>query len=182
MKHATREELDAALDTIRQSPRDLGVLELIVRRPLTGEREVVEHGALDLAQGLVGDNWRTRTTSRTPDGALHPETQLTIMNARVIAALTKDQSSWSLAGDQLYIDMALGDDNLPPGTRVGIGSSVLQVTTQPHTGCKKFTERFGVDAAKWINSPVGKQLHLRGIYVKVIQQGRVQVGDTVART
>jgi hypothetical protein len=175
------EELEAGLDEIRRSPKDEGVLELIVRRPLVDEREVLEEGELHLADGLVGDSWRTRGSSRTPDGSSHPDTQLNIMNARAIALVAQHKERWPLAGDQLFIDMDLSAENLPAGTRLAIGSAVIEVTAQPHTGCKKFVARFGLDAMKFVNSPVGRELHLRGVNAKVIQPGVIQVGATVKK-
>jgi hypothetical protein len=174
------EELEAGLDEIRRSPRDEGVLELIVRRPQLGDREVLEHGELDPVEGLVGDTWRTRRSSRTPDQSPHPDMQLNIMNARVIALVAQDKDRWHLAGDQLFVDMDLSADNLPPGTRLALGSAVIEVTAQPHTGCQKFVARFGLDAMKFVNSPERKELHLRGINAKVVRPGVIRVGD-VAR-
>jgi len=139
-------ELEAGLDAIRQSPKDEGVIALIVRRPKVDAREVLEEGELDLVEGLVGDTWKVRGSSRTPDGAAHPDMQLNIMNARVIALLAREKDRWPLAGDQLFIDMDMSSENLPPGTRLALGSAVIEVTDQPHTGCKKFVSRFGFDA------------------------------------
>ena len=181
VKPLTRAELDAGLDTIRQSPRGTGVLDLIVRRPAIGERDVVDQAELDPVLGVVGDNWNTRGSTRTDDRSSHSDMQITIMNSRVITLLAQDKSAWPLAGDQLYVDMDLSADNLPPGTRLGLGSVVIEVTAQPHTGCKKFREHFGLDAAKWISSPALKQLHLRGIYTKVVQPGVIRVGEAVTR-
>jgi MOSC domain-containing protein YiiM len=180
VKHLTMEELEAGLETIRQSPQDNGALELIVRRPQAGGREVLHEGELDLLQGLVGDNWSTRGSPRTPDGSSHPDQQLNVMNSRVIALVARVCGRWPLAGDQLYIDLDLSADNLPPGTRLALGSAVIEVTAIPHTGCKKFFSRFGPDATKFVNSPLGRQLHLRGINAKVVQPGAIRVGD-VAR-
>ncbi len=180
VKYLTMEELEAGLDEIRQSPKDKGVLELIVRRPQTGEREVLEEGELDLVEGLVGDNWRTRGSSRTSDGSSHPDMQLNIMNSRVIALVAQDKNRWQLAGDQLFIDIDLSAENLPAGTQLAFGSAVIEVTNQPHNGCKKFVARFGLDAMKFVNSPVGKQLRLRGINAKVVQPGVIRVGDIVS--
>lgn len=180
-KHLTMEDLEAGLDIIRQSPKDAGVLALIVRRPQIGEREVLKEGELSLDEGLVGDSWRTRGSSRTNDGSAHPDMQINIMNARAIALIAQETDRWQLAGDQLFLDLDLSTENLPPGTQLLIGSAVIEVTPQPHTGCKKFVSRFGLDAMKFVNSPVGKQLCLRGINAKVVQPGVIRVGDGVRK-
>src|SRR5262249_37746888 len=146
VKHLTREELEAGLVLIRQAPRKSGVLELIVRRPRVGEREILSEAQLGLREGLVGDNWGTRGSSRTTDGSSHPDMQLNVMNARAIALLAQDRERWPLAGDQLFVDLDLSGDNLPPGTRLALGSAIIEVTDQPHTGCKKFVARFGLEA------------------------------------
>lgn len=179
--HATLSELEAGLEQVRRSPKDKGVLEWIVRRPRVDEREVLREGKLDLAEGLVGDNWKDRGGSRTPDGAPHPDTQLNVMNARLIALVARQKDRWQLAGDQLFIDLDLSEENVPPGTRLAVGSAVIEVTPPPHTGCKKFASRFGTDALKFVNSPLGRQLHLRGINAKVVQPGAIRVGDAVKK-
>ncbi|HMF56341.1 MAG TPA: hypothetical protein VK619_08350 [Pyrinomonadaceae bacterium] len=181
VKHLRSVELEAGLDEIRRSPRDEGVLKLIVRRPRIDEREVLEEGELNLMEGLAGDSWRLRGSSRTSDGSSHPETQLNIMNARVIDLVAQDKDRWQLAGDQLYIDMDLSAENLPAGTQLALGSAVIEVTPQPHTGCKKFVARFGLDAMKFVNSPVGRELHLRGINARVVRAGVIRVGDLIRK-
>lgn len=181
VRHLTMEELKAGLDEIRRAPRDEGVLELIVRRPATNKREVLEECELHTADGLVGDSWKTRRSSRTPDGSAHPDMQLNIMNARAIALVAQGKDRWPLAGDQLYIDMDISAENMPPGTRLALGSAVIEVTAEPHNGCKKFVARFGLDAMKFVNSAVGKQLHLRGINARVIQSGVIRVGCVVKK-
>jgi hypothetical protein len=181
VKHLTMSELEAGLEHIRRSPKDNGLLELIVRRPQVDGREALDEGQLDLSEGLVGDTWRVRGSSRTSDGSSHPEMQLNIMNSRAIALLAQERERWALAGDQLYIDIDLSGDNLPPGTRLALGAAVIEVTAQPHTGCKKFMARFGEDALKFVNSPVGKQLHLRGINARVVEPGVIRVGDAARK-
>lgn len=180
IKHLTMAELEAGLDEIRQAPKDEGVLELIVRRPQTEEREILTAGQLDLVEGLMGDNWKTRGSGATPDGSAHPEMQLNIMNARATALVAQSKDRWHLAGDQLYVDMDLSEENMPAGTQLALGTAIVEVTPIPHNGCKKFVARFGLDAMKFVNSPVGKELHLRGICAKVVQPGMIRVGD-VAR-
>lgn len=181
VRHLSAAELEAGLDLVRQSPKDGGTLELIVRRPAVDGREVLAEGTLDLNEGLVGDNWRARPSSRTADGSAHPEMQLNIINARAIALIAQDKARWPLAGDQLYVDLDLSDANLPPGTRLAIGTAVIEVTAQPHTGCQKFRARFGTDAHKFVNSPVGKELHLRGINARVVQPGTLRAGDAIKK-
>jgi hypothetical protein len=181
VRHLTTPELEAGLDHIRQAPQDNGTLELIVRRPRVDEREVLDEGELDLQTGLVGDSWSARGSTRTGDGSSHPDMQLNIMNARAAALVAQDKARWPLAGDQLYVDLDLSTDNLPPGTRLALGSAVVEVTAIPHNGCNKFVARFGLEAMQFVNSPVGKQLHLRGINARVVQPGRIRVGDTVRK-
>ncbi len=179
--HLTCDELEAGLDHLRRSPKDDGVLRLVVRRPTVGAREVLEAGELNLAEGLAGDTWNARASHRRKDGRPHPDMQLNVMNSRVAALVAASEDRWALAGDQLYVDLDLSADNLPPGTRIAIGTAVIEVTSVPHTGCAKFASRFGVDAVKFVNSPVGRQLNLRGINAKVIQPGRIRVGDLVKK-
>ncbi len=181
IKHLTTEELDDGLDEIRRAPKDGGTLELIVRRPQIETREVLESGELNLHEGLVGDTWKLRGSSRSADGVAHPDMQLNIMNSRAIKHIAQNKNRWALAGDQLYIDLDLSEENLPAGTRLAIGEAIIEVTNQPHTGCKKFVARFGLDAMKWVNSEVGKQLHLRGINAKVVQPGTIKTGDKVRK-
>jgi hypothetical protein len=181
MRHLNTDELTAGLDEIRRSPRDGGRVELIVRRPAVGAREILAEAELDCTEGLVGDTWRTRGSRMTSDGAAHPEMQLNLMNARAIALFAVDPERRALAGDQLYLDLDLSGTNLPPGTRLALGTAVIEITAVPHRGCAKFRDRFGVDAARFVNSPVGVELNLRGVNAKVVQPGTVRAGDAITR-
>lgn len=174
------QELEQGLDDILASPDDNGTLDLIVRRPAVDTRETLAEGRLDAEQGLVGDNWLARGSRHTADGTADREMQLNIMNARVVALVAVDPERRELAGDQLYLDMNLSYENLPPGTRLEIGDAVIEVTEPPHTGCRKFAERFGRDAVVFVNSGLGKERNFRGINAKVIRSGDIRVGD-VAR-
>ncbi len=177
--HVSATDLEAGLPDIERAPASEGTVELIVRRPAEGEREVLEEGELDLDEGLVGDRWRSH--ARTSGEAADTSNQLTLMNARVIALLAPDRERWGLAGDQLYVDLDLRPENLPPGTRLALGSAVIEVTDVPHTGCAKFTARFGSDATRFVNSPRGRSLRLRGMNARVFEPGRVRRGDTIRK-
>ena len=170
---------ESGLEEIRRSPAAEGRVELVVRRPAENEREVLEEGMLDLEDGLMGDSWRTRGSSRTGDGSANPEAQVTLMNARVIALVAGERERWPLAGDQLYVDFDLSLQNLPPGTRLAVGGAIIEVSAEPHTGCAKFSARFGSEAIRFINSPLGRALRLRGLNARVVQPGRVRPGDPV---
>ena len=180
-QHLTREQLDAGLDDIRRAPADAGVLRLIVRRPVTGARELLDEAELNTTEGLAGDSWRLRKSSRTADGSPHPDMQLNVINVRAIALMAQDETRWPLAGDQLFVDLDLSEANLPPGTRLAMGSAVIEVTDQPHTGCGKFDDRFGLDAMQWVNSPLGRELRLRGLNAKVVLPGTVRTGEAIRK-
>ena len=174
-------DLDQHLDFVRSSPRDAAPLELIVRRPGGGEREILNEAVLDVATGLVGDAWIARGSPSMPDGSANPAAQLTLMSTRVLTAIEPDRTRWPLAGDQLYLDLDLSEGNLPTGTRLTAGSVVLEVTELPHTGCAQFSARFGADALRWISTPAGRAMRMRGMYVRVVTGGTVRVGDLVRK-
>jgi MOSC domain-containing protein YiiM len=184
--HRTAAELSAALEWIRQSPADGGYLELIVRRPLRearpayGERQVIQEGMLSPDEGLEGDSWRrrrSRSTGLPPD----PDKQITLINARLASTVAGDDDRRQLPGDQLVVDVDLSVANLPAGSRITVGDAELEMTAPPHTGCALFVERFGVEAMRFVNSPLGRQLRLRGAHARVVVPGRVAVGDRITK-
>jgi hypothetical protein len=179
-RHLSLEELQAGLAGAK-SPRDYGTLEMIVRRPATGERQVLDRADLSLDVGLVGDNWQARGSKSTPDGSANPEAQVTLTNSRVMQLIAQERSRWPLAGDQLYVDLDLSEENLPPGQRLAVGGAVLEVSAVPHTGCLKFTERFGEGAIHFVNSAEGRQNRRRGINAKVVRPGAIRLGDKLRK-
>ena len=181
MRHVGLEALEHGLPDVRLSPKRAGRVELIVRRPAENEREIVAEAKLDPVEGLVGDCWRARGSSATENGSAHPDRQLTLMNARAAALVAGPRDRWPLAGDQLYVDIELSGANLPPGTRLHLGSAVIEVTAEPHRGCGKFARRFGVDALRFVNSGVGRELNLRGVNARIVSGGTVRRGDAVRK-
>jgi len=181
MQHLSRESLAAGLEQIRDAPQDSGRLALIVRRPAVGERELPADAMLDQVTGLAGDNWLARGSTSTPDGSADRQRQVTVMNVRVAELVAGGTDRMPLAGDQLYIDLDLSVENLPPGSLLAVGQAVLQVSQAPHLGCAKFVERFGAEAMRFVNSRVGRQLRLRGMNACVLVPGTVRLGDLAVK-
>ena len=175
VRHLSNDELNAGLPVLAAAPSDDGKLAMIVRRPATNERELLDEGVLSIEAGLAGDNWGKSEAN--------PECQLTLMNSRAVDLVAAgDRERWALAGDQLYVDFDLSDVNLPAGTQIRIGDeAVVEVTAEPHTGCQKFSSRFGLDAMKFVNSPAGRALNLRGINTKIVLGGEIRVGDRLQK-
>jgi MOSC domain-containing protein YiiM len=181
MDHVPLTRLEAGIAGIRAAPPDRGRVELIVRRPQVESREVITEARLDEREGLLGDCWLERGSSATADGTAHPDAQITLMSARSALLIAGDQERWPLAGDQFYVDLDLSAANLLPGTRLEIGSALLEVTSVPHRGCGKFSKRFGVDALKFVNSAVGRELNLRGVNTRIVRGGTVRTGDEIRK-
>ena len=179
--HPTKQQLEAGFGHVLQSPKDNGPLVKLVRRPDVNRREVPAEGELDVDLGLVGDNWKVRANPTTPDGKADPVAQVTVMNARFLSLIAQSEERWELSGDQLLIDLDLSIENLPPGTRLRVGSAVIELSKKPHTGCAKFAARFGQDALRFVSTPEGRALRLRGANAKVVQSGAVRVGDEAVK-
>jgi hypothetical protein len=181
VRHRSAEEIAEGLDLVRRSPRAVGTLTLAVRRPAVDAREVLSRAELDPAAGLVGDSWSHRPSSRTTDRSPHPDMQLNVINSRFIELIAgSDRDAWALAGDQLYVDLDLGVDTMPAGSRLAIGDrAVIEVTDQPHNGCAKFAARFGRDAHKIVWTEEGRRLRLRGLNARVIVGATIGTGDTI---
>lgn len=178
----TAADLEASLEHLRAAPTDTGTLEMVVRRPDTGVREILDEGVLDEADGLLGDNWLSRATSRAIAEGRHLDAMITVMSSRMVGLLADAPEVRALAGDQLYVDLDISHDSLPAGTRIGIGDdAVLEVSAKPHAGCKKFLARFGEDAVAFVNGEVGTRMRLRGLNARVVHGGVVRPGDVVRR-
>lgn len=182
MAHLLTDELTQGLAHVRSSPADVGTLDLVVARPRPGERTVLDEAELDVEVGLVGDDWLARGSRHTPDGAAEPTKQLNVVNSRLAALVAGSPDRQPLVGDQLHVDLDLSVRNLPAGSLLHIGGAVVEVTPDPHNGCAKFTQRFGLEAMRFVNSPVGKELRLRGLCARVVVAGTIRRGDAVVVT
>ena len=181
MSEISTTELQLA-ELAAESPKDEGVIEAIFIRPSVEEREELEEANLSQEEGVEGDRWKTTCGMKLDDGRSDPRVQITMMNSRVLEAIAGDRSRWSLAGDQLIIDLDVSEKNLPVGQRLCIGDQVVvEVTEVPHTGCSKFVERYGKEVSSYINAKDRASLHLRGIYVMVIEAGRIRAGDAIKK-
>ena len=176
----TLDQLNACLDLVRSAPRDRGRVEMIVVRPTVGERRLVDEAELDVTRGMVGDSWSARPSKHTPDGSPNPAQQLTLMMTRAVGAIC-ERDRWPLAGDQFFVDFDLSEAQLPPGTQLQLGEALIEISEQPHLGCAKFTDRYGSDATKWVNTQVGRELRLRGVNARVVRGGIVRRGDVLSR-
>lgn len=180
-RHLNLAELEAGLPGILAAPREDGILRAIVARPAPGERRDLASSEISLARGVHGDHWEQGCWKSTPDGRPDPDVQICVMNARCIGLIAGERENWPPAGDNLFIDMDLSPDNTPPGQRLAIGTAVIEITAVPHNGCDSFIARYGRDACVFVNTGQGKRLRLRGIYARVVQDGRVSAGDRVTK-
>lgn len=169
--HLTPEELELGLPRIAASPGDDGPVEMLVVRPGEDERLTPYTIEVSAQLGVHGDRW-SMGASRD-----YPDTQITIINARLLDLVAGGRDRWSLAGDNIVADLDLGIHNLVPGQRLQAGSAVLEITENPHEGCKKFASRFGAQALRFVNISRGKEMRLRGIYARVAHPGTISVGD-----
>jgi hypothetical protein len=180
--HRTYDQLAAELDFLRAVPTTVGTLELVVRRPKPAQRDVLDEGVLDVDLGLVGDGWLARARSRAIADGRHFQSQITVMSSRMVGLLDDDVAEQALAGDQLYVDLDISQTNLPAGSRLAVGAeAVLEISAKPHTGCAKFTRRFGEDAVAFVNSETGRELRLRGLNARIVTGGTIRPGDKVTR-
>lgn len=171
------EQLRAGLSEVEASPHDNGTVEALVIRPGENLRTIVNSVTVCSEQGVHGDSWSKGCWKKLPDGSPHPDVQVAIMNSRMIDLAAGSQELWSAAGDNLFVDMDLSKENLPSGQKLTIGQTLLEITSEPHLGCKKFALRFGIDAVRFVNSPRGRELRLRGVYARVLRAGEIKVGD-----
>jgi MOSC domain-containing protein YiiM len=163
--------LRRALEVRPPAATDIGSVTGIVRRVEGGVRQSPERTRLTREDGVPGDAWG-RAADRDPIA------QITVMEADIASLIANGQSD-ELFGDQLFVTIDLSAHALPIGSRVRVGTALLEVTPQPHNGCQKFRARFGTDALKFVAMKELRHRNLRGIYMTVVEDGDASVGDAV---
>jgi hypothetical protein len=169
-RHLDRRGLLDALEQLPAAPLDAGKVDLMVARGDQGERILHRHAILT-SGGMPGDRW----SSSSKYG---PEFQLATTRtdfARVVA----NGQPLELHGDNLFLTLDLSTRNLPTGSLLRVGEALLRVTPQAHNGCKKWVQRFGLACMKFNLEPEYQEHHLRGIYLQVVEPGRVALDDRV---
>jgi MOSC domain-containing protein YiiM len=171
----TIDELESGLIGGIPAPRDDGSVRLICVRKGGGVHETPDEVEITAREGLRGDRWADRDAGRDPDGA----TAVTLINATVAELVAAGVQPLHAAGDNLVVDLDIGVEALPAGSRLTIGEAILRISEQPHTGCSTFGGKFGLDALKWVSTPEGRARRLRGVNCSVVQAGRVRIGDRI---
>jgi MOSC domain-containing protein YiiM len=166
----TFDELERLWAASPPPPATRGTVRLLCVRTAPGEHACPPTGTRSAERGIEGDRWWSGATR-------DPESQVTLMSARVAELVAAEHAPLHAAGDNILVDLALDEASLPAGTRLRVGSAILEVSEKPHTGCKKFRERFGVDAMRWVNEH--RERRLRGVNCRVAVDGQVVVGDAV---
>lgn len=170
-RHVALDKLEAGFDGLRPPPGERGGLTAIARRSRDGSRELPVTAELSVADGLVGDAW-----SRRPPR--DPNAQLTVMR-QDIALLIANGQPLSLFGDNLFVDFDISGAHLPAGTRLRLGECLVEVTPEPHNGCRKFRDRFGQDALRFTALRRIRPHNARGIHWRVIEGGIIRIGDSI---
>jgi MOSC domain-containing protein YiiM len=165
-------ESQQLINIVQGSPKDDGVLKLIVLRLPNEQRVTPPQARLTCTGGVIGDNWGAKAGRST-------DRQVSIINSRFLEAIADGVERMPLSGDNLIVDFDLHQDNLPVGARFRIGEVVLEVTDHPHTGCVKFERRYGKAALDLTLTPAGLAARLRGLLARVIHEGEVKPGDII---
>ena len=171
VRHLSLAELEAGLRALPAAPKERGTLALILARREDGARTTPGSVRLDRMLGVPGDAW-----GRQPERNL--EMQLAVMN-RDVAALVAAGQPLTRFGDNLYVDLDLSAANLPFGTRIRVGSALVEMTPYPHNGCAKFNARFGNDALRLVQRKETRDQNYRGVYWRVVEPGEIAVGDAI---
>jgi len=163
------QEIQARWEAGRARPVS-GAVRLLVLRRGGGRHSRVERLRLDPATGIDGDRWAA--------GDRDPDDQVSLMDARVVEALA-GAGGLDVPGDNLIVDLDLGEQALPFGSRLRVGTAVIQLSGKLHAGCSRFRARLGDEALRWVNDKVNRPLRLRGLYARILEGGEVAIGDLV---
>jgi hypothetical protein len=171
-------ELDGLCATaLSAAPRDSGRIVQLCVRPDVNKRAFPEVLELCPRRGAIGDRWEWRTWMHLPDGSPDPRVQLALMDHRILAFLQDLTGCSHHPGDTCLLDLDLHADRLPAGSRLQIGSAVLEISDVENDACGKFATHYGAEVFSWIRAPANRARRLRGAFARVVQGGLVRNGD-----
>lgn len=179
--HATRSELNSALPSVLDAPKNGAKVELLCRRPDRNQRDFTDHLRLTQAGGIEGDYEMKKPWLTLPDGSPDPRIQVSILPKRVLDLVWRDRENVAYPGDTIIADLNVTLDNMPVGTRLQVGGAVLEVSDVWNEGCAKWKVRMGREAYDWTSAPEHEALRLRGIYCSIVGDGMVRIGDTITK-
>ncbi|MFT5632095.1 MAG: hypothetical protein ACI9HB_003282 [Gammaproteobacteria bacterium] len=179
--HVRLAECEDALSTILAAPKSGAIVEQLCLRPGFSERSFPELLELTVAGGIIGERWTKAPWLTLSDGTPDPRIQVSILSKRVMDLCWRDRENTHHPGDTMIVDMDLGVENLPNGTRLGIGSAVVEVSDKFNTACIKWQGRYGAESLRWLNLRKNRDYRLRGILCRIVQDGVVRLGDELAR-
>ena len=180
-KHRTKAELEAAIDHISKAPKDAAVVALIVARPAHGQRETPQSVQISAQHGVAGDHWSKGCWLENEQGQPHRDVQINLMSVRAAEAIAGDIANWPAAGNNFFVDIDMSPENLPPKTRLSLGTAQIEITAQANKGCQKFIEHYGRDACVFVNFGPGWARRARGVYARVVKDGQVNLGDALTK-
>lgn len=181
MTFKTIDELNGELPHILKAPKDEGVIHKLCYRPGFRKRTFVDELSLSVADGVKGDRWKEFGWLKLPDGSADPRIQVCVLQKRVLDCVWREGDSVDYPGDTMIVDMDMSEANLPTGTRLQVGSAIIEVSDVFNDACTKWSARYGKESREWINVPDNVPLRLRGILCRVVQDGSVKLSDLMRK-
>lgn len=179
--HPTRAECDAALTHILDAPKVSAPIDMLCFRPDYGVRSFPDRIQVSVARGIEGERWLRDPWLKLPDGRPDPRIQISVLPKRVADLCWRNRDVSPHPGDTLIADLDMTSANMPVGTRLQVGSAVIEVSDVFNNGCAKWYAQYGADSVKWINHRPHRPLRLRGILCRVVVDGEIRKSDLIEK-